>query len=471
MTTETFFLLRYEWIIALLIFLLLIVKLKDWDANSKQFILGMNILLAINFLAGFLPLAEGSAFFDFFRTSHLIDLEKSILNLGVLLISVGSSRWIADTKYRGEFYILMLSSLLGMFVMLSAGHMLMLYLGLEMSTIPLAALANYHKNSLRSSEAGVKLILSSSFATGTTLFGISLLYGSVGNLGFEWIISHLTPNPLTIMAFIFIIAGFAFKISAVPFHLWTADVYEGAPVAVTAYLSVISKSSVVMVLVSVLFSLFGVLSQSWILAISLLSILSMVVGNLFAMRQQNIKRLLAFSAISQVGFMLVAIAGFSNQAAVSIIYFIIIYLVSNVGAFIVVGAVAHATGRETLSEYKGLYKSNPAQALVMGICLLSLAGIPPLAGFFGKLFLLTSAIDSQLYVLLGIAALNLVLSLYNYLRVVRYMFIDTTEEPIPSIKSTPYEIIVYTVCMVGLLTIGFISPIFSYIEKLVSGSF
>ncbi len=469
MTTETLFLLRYEWIITFMIFLLLIVKLRDWDENPKRFIMFMNGMLALNFLVGFLPLAEGAAFFNFYKTTDLIALEKNILNLGVLLISVGSSRWIADTKYRGEFYILMLATLLGMQVMLSAGHMLMLYLGLELSTIPLAALANFNKNSLRSSEAGIKLIMLSAFASGTTLFGISLLYGAVGNLEFGSIISHLQANPLTIMAFIFIMAGFAFKISAVPFHLWTADVYEGSPVAITAYLSVISKSSIMFVFVSILFGLFGALQQSWVIAIATLSILSMVVGNLFAMRQQNIKRLLAFSAISQVGFMLVAITGFSPEAVQSIIYFVIIYLLSNVAAFIVVGAIAHTTGRETLTEYKGLYKSNPALALVMGLSLLSLAGIPPTAGFFGKLFLLTSAVSAQMYVLLGIAAVNLVFSLYNYLRVIRYIFIDTTEDQIPTIKSTYYEIAVYTVCVIGILSIGFIPPVYSYIQHIVSG--
>ena len=469
MTTETFFLLRYEWILTLLIFLLLIIKLKDWDSNANRFVIVMNSLLAINFIVGLLPLVEGTAFFGFFRTTNLIELEKNILNLGVLLISLGNSRWISESKSRVEFYILMLSSLLGMQAMLSAGHMLMLYLGLEMSTIPLAVLANFNKNSIRSSEAGIKLIMSSAFSTGTTLFGISLLYGAVGNLSFDWIVMHLEPNPLTIMAFIFIMAGFAFKISAVPFHLWTADVYEGSPVAITAYLSVISKASVMFVFVSILYGIFGQLHESWVIAVSILSVLSMVIGNLFAMRQQNIKRLLAFSAISQVGFMLVAVTGFSPEAIESIVYFIIIYLLSNVAAFVVVGAISHATGRRTLTEYKGLYKSNPTLALVMGISLLSLAGIPPTAGFFGKLFLLTSAISAQMYVLLGIAAINLVLSLYNYLRVIRYMVIDTTDDEIPAIKSTYAEIAVYTICAAGVLSIGFITPVYNYIQHIVAG--
>lgn len=469
MTTETFFLLRYEWIITLMIFLLLIIKLKDWDSNAKQFVLVMNSLLAINFLAGLLPLTEGTAFFGFFRTTNLIGLEKNILNLGVLLISLGNSRWISESKNRVEFYILMLSSLLGMQAMLSSGHMLMLYLGLEMSTIPVAVLANFNKNSIRSSEAGIKLIMSSAFSTGTTLFGISLLYGAVGNLSFDWILTHLEPNALTIMAFIFIMAGFAFKISAVPFHLWTADVYEGSPVTITAYLSVISKASVMFVFVSILYGIFGQLHESWVVAISILSVLSMVIGNLFAMRQQNVKRLLAFSAISQVGFMLVAVTGFSSEAVSSIVYFIIIYLLSNVAAFVAVGAISNATGRRTLNEYKGLYTSNPTLAIVMSISLLSLAGIPPTAGFFGKLFLLTSAVSAQVYVLLGIAALNLVLSLYNYLRVIRYMVIDSAEEQIPAIKSTYSEIAVYTICAAGILSIGFITPVYNYIQHIVTG--
>jgi NADH-quinone oxidoreductase subunit N len=354
---------------------------------------------------------------------------------------------------------------MGVFVMLSSGHILMLYLGIEMSTIPIAALSNFNLDEKRSSEAGLKLILLSAFSTGIMLFGISLLYGAVGNLSFQSVIANLHPNMLTIFAFTFIMAGVAFKMSIVPFHLWTADVYEGSPIAVTNFLSVISKGSVVFVFLTILYSLFGGLKEEWLYAICILSILSMTVGNLFALRQQNAKRFLAFSSISQVGFVLVGVAGASVMGSTAVVYFILIYLLSNIAAFGVIGAMADTTGSESLQSFKGLYKSNPFYALFMVVALFSLAGIPPIAGFFGKLFLLTAGLNSKLYILLGFAGVNLVLSLYNYLRVVKYMFIDEAVETIPPLKRNKQLTIALVTCIIGLLIIGFIPAIYQYIDQ------
>jgi len=298
------------------------------------------------------------------------------------------------------------------------------------------------------------------------LFGISLLYGAVGNLSFEWVSTHLQANPLTILAFAFILGGFAFKMSIVPFHLWTADVYEGSPVAVTNYLSVISKGSVIFVFITVMYTVFGGLKDAWLYSIGILSILSMTIGNLFAMRQQNIKRLLAFSSITQVGFVLVGIAGASKMGITSAVYFILIYMLSNVAAFGVVAAISDSTEKESLASYKGLYKSNPFYALILALCLFSLAGIPPTAGFFGKLFLLTSGISSGMYVLLAVAAVNLVFSLYNYLRVIRIMFIDNSEEPLPVIEKNFTLSLALIICVIGILAIGFISPIYNFIDSI-----
>ena len=186
-----------------------------------------------------------------------------------MLIAFTAYTWLKNNKNRIEFYILLLSSVLGVYTMISSGHILTLYLGLEMSTIPLAALANFNKSQKNSSEAGLKLILSSAFSTGIMLFGISLLYGAVGNLGFEYVAAHLQPDLLTLFAFTFIVAGFAFKMSIVPFHLWTADVYEGSPVSITSFLSVISKGSVIFVFVSVLYTLFAGLKEAWVYEISI----------------------------------------------------------------------------------------------------------------------------------------------------------------------------------------------------------
>jgi NADH-quinone oxidoreductase subunit N len=459
-------LLRFEGIITLIIFILLLMKLNETDQSAKSFMIIVNVLLGLNFAAGLLPIDSGSLFVGFFKTSGLIALEKNILNLGLFLISLTSWRWALSKEHRIEFYILLLASMLGVFAMLSSGHILMLYMGLEMSTIPVAALANFNKSKRNSSEAGIKLILSSAFSTGMMLFGISLLYGAVGNLSFEWVSTHLQANPLTILAFSFILGGFAFKMSIVPFHLWTADVYEGSPVAVTNYLSVISKGSVIFIFITVMYAVFGGLKDAWLYSIGILSILSMTIGNLFAMRQMNIKRLLAFSSITQVGFVLVGIAGASKMGITSAVYFILIYMLSNVAAFGVVGAIVDSTEKESLVSYKGLYKSNPFYALILALCLFSLAGIPPTAGFFGKLFLLTSGISSGMYVLLAFAAINLVFSLYNYLRVVRIMFIETAEEPLPVIEKNFTLSLALIICIIGILAIGFISPIYNFIDSI-----
>ena len=274
---------------------------------------------------------------------------------------------------------------------------------------------------------------------------------------------------LTLFAFTFIVAGFAFKMSIVPFHLWTADVYEGSPVSITSFLSVISKGSVIFVFVSVLYTLFAPLKEAWVYEITILAILSMTVGNLFAMRQQNIKRLLAFSSISQVGFVLVGIAGASVTGTSAAIYFVLIYMMSNIAAFGVIGAISDTTGKETLSAYKGLYKHSPFYALVLAMSLFSLGGVPPTAGFFGKLFLLTSGMGNGLYVLLAFAAMNLVLSLYNYLRVVKIMFIDEAEETLPVIGKNFFLTVALVICVTGILAIGFIPPIYQYISSLSVG--
>jgi NADH-quinone oxidoreductase subunit N len=459
-------LLRFEGIITLIIFILLIMKLNETDQTAKSFMIIVNVLLGLNFAAGLLTIDSGNLFMGFFKSSGLIVLEKNILNLALLLISLTTWRWALSKEHRIEFYILLLSSMLGVYVMLSSGHVLMLYLGLEMSTIPIAALANFNKSKRNSSEAGIKLILSSAFSTGMMLFGISLLYGAIGNLSFDWVSIHLQANPLTILAFAFILGGFAFKMSIVPFHLWTADVYEGSPVAVTNYLSVISKGSVIFIFITVMYSVFGGLKDTWLYSICILSILSMTIGNLFAMRQQNIKRLLAFSSITQVGFVLVGIAGASKIGITSAVYFVLIYMLSNVAAFGVVGAISDSADKESLVYYKGLYKSNPFYALILTLSLFSLAGIPPTAGFFGKLFLLTSGISSGMYVLLAVAAVNLVFSLYNYLRVIRIMFIEEALETLPPIDKNFALTLALIICIIGILAIGFISPIYSFIDSI-----
>ncbi|MDP4184758.1 MAG: NADH-quinone oxidoreductase subunit N [Bacteroidota bacterium] len=466
MINESLLLLRYEGIIVFMIFVLFVLNLTDFDKKPSRFLNVVNAMLFINFIAGFLPMPEGSAFQGFFRSSGIIALEKNVLNLGILLISLSGYNWVAKSRKAVEYYILLLSSLLGLFVMLSSGHILVLYLGLELSSLPMAALAALNTNSQKSSEAGVKYILSSAFSTGVTLFGISLLYGAVGDLSFQSISQHLQPNALSLMACIFMLSGFAFKVSVVPFHFWTADVYEGAPTSVSNFYAVISKGAGIFVLMTVLYSLFKNITEIWLYTISILAALSMTIGNLFALRQNNFKRFLAFSSIAQVGFVLVGITSASKVGIDSVIYFVIIYLLSNVVLFSVIEAISDKTGKEKISDLKGLYKTNPLFSIVMTIALFSLAGVPPTAGFFGKFFLLTSGMGAGSYILIGITAINLVLSLYNYLRIVKAFFIDKEEAEMPLVKGNWQTSLVLLACGCGILVLTFAGGLYHFIDTL-----
>ncbi len=459
-------LLKSELILTIIIFLLLFAKVgvKEWTNESLLNI--VNFLLLLNFLAGFFFQKEGSLFDGMFHTNKLIALEKNILNLGLFLISMLAYSWLKIHKHVAEFYVLLLSTLLGMFFMISAGNLLMFYLGLELSTIPLAALVNFDLQKRQSSEAAMKLIVSSAFSSGLLLFGISLMYGTTGSIKFEVITQHLDGSPLQLFAFILLLAGFAFKISAVPFHLWTADVYEGAPVAITAYLSVISKGAFFFAFVSVLYHVFNPLSATWYRMLLILSLLTMLAGNIFAIRQNSIKRLLAFSSIAQAGFIMIGISSSSVAGTASVVYFILIYIFSNLGAFGVVAVISSLTGKENVTDYKGLYKTNPLLSWVMAISLFSLAGIPPTAGFFGKFFLLIAGAGKGNYIVIVIAALNMVLSLYYYLVVVKAIFMDANENPVEKLKISLLPKIAMYICVAGIVSTGLIGWMYDYIYSL-----
>ena len=459
-------LLKQELLLSVIIIVLLIIKIGADEWKTSNLLNVINLLLLINFSAGFVLNLEGSLFNGMFNTNRLIILEKNILNLATLIISLQSFNWLKEHKHVIEFYVLMLCTLLGMFFMISSGNLLIFYVGLELSTIPLAAMANFDLARRQSSEAAFKFIISSAFSSGLLLFGISLMYGATGSLDFEIIRQHLNGSSMQLFAFILLLSGFTFKISVVPFHLWTADVYEGAPVAVTSYLSVVSKASIFFVFVPVLYTVFKSLAGSWYLMLFLLSILTMVIGNLFAIRQNNLKRLLAFSSISQVGFILVGISGSSQAGSASVIYFVLIYTLSNLGAFGVVSFISALTGKESIDDYKGLYTTNPLLSWVLAIALFSLAGIPPTAGFFGKFFLLMAGAGRGNYELIVIAAINMVVALYYYLRVIKAIFMESNEHPIEKLKISPLPRLAMLLCAGGIIITGFIGWLYDYIFSL-----
>ena len=456
---------KSEWVISLLIFLLLFIKLGKGMKNESLLLL-IQVLLLLNFIGGFFFNTEGSLFAGMYHSTALIILQKNILSLGVYLISLLFADWFKRSEHLTEYFILMLSALLGMFFLISSGNLLMFFLALELATIPVAAMANFDLGKKISSEAAMKMILSSAFSSGILLFGISLVHGATGTINFAELPAQMNNGPLHILAFVFLFTAFAFKLSVVPFHLCTADVYEAAPMATTSFLSVLSKGAVAFIFISTLNKVFLPMQEIWYNMVMILSILTMIIGNLFALRQQNIKRFLAFSSIAQVGFILVGVSGKEPESTASVVFFILVYLFSNLAAFSVAGIISAMTGTSNVNDYTGLYQTKPFLSWVLALALFSLAGIPPTAGFFGKLFLLTAGGTKASYLFITIAALNMIVSLYYYLRVIRAVFMDKNEEPVEKLVVNPSARLGLLICGAGILLTGILSWVYDYIQSL-----
>jgi len=472
MNINDFFLMRHELVLVIIALLLLMVDLGLKPANKRKILPVAIVLFLIHTLIGFLPNESGILFGGMFQTSPLILMMKNVLNIGVFIILLQSYGWLIKDENKekmSEFFVLMFSTLIGMYFMISAGDFLMFYLGLETASIPLAALAAYMHHRTKSAEAGVKFILSSALSSGILLFGLSMIYGTTGSIYFSEVSLKIMDEPLQVLSLIFFISGMAFKISLVPFHFWTADVYEGAPTSVTSYFSVISKGAASFMLMLVLFKVFSAVLPVWQNILYTLSIATMLIGNLFALRQNNMKRFLAFSSIAQAGFILLGIMVGSKLGMTSVIYFVLVYIFSNLGAFGVVIAIENATGKVNMDDYDGLYKTNPKLTLLMMLALFSLAGIPPVAGFFGKFFLFTSAASAGFLWLVLIAVLNATISLYYYLLVVKAMFINKSDEPIPTFKSDWVTRTGLVLSAVGIFVLGFWSQIYEWITRLSVG--
>ena len=468
MGLEKYFLMRHELVLTIITLIILIAELSVKNEDSRKLRPFSIILFFIATVVGFLPLGEGSLFGGMYQTTGLIVVMKNILNIGVLIILIQSYAWLGNDENKikvSEFFMLIISTLIGMDFMISSGDFLMFYIGLELATIPIASLAAYERTKSKSAEAGIKLILSSALSSGILLYGISMIYGTTGSIYFSEVAQAYSNNTLQTLAFIFFFAGMAFKISIVPFHLWTADVYEGAPISVTSYLSVISKGAAVFIFAIVLFTVFRTITNIWQDVLYITAVMTMTIANLFAIRQKNLKRFLAFSSISQAGFIFLGIIGGNKLGMTSVVYFMLIYIFSNLGAFGVISAIANKTGKENMDDYDGLYLTNPKLSLIMMLSLFSLAGIPPVAGFFGKFFLFTAAAQQGFYILVLIAVLNTIISLYYYLLIVKAMFINKSENPIQHFKSDGYTRLGLIICVVGIIVTGLYSNIFEYINS------
>jgi NADH-quinone oxidoreductase subunit N len=464
---------RHELLLTVAALLVLIAEIS-WNPEKKRSIsLFAVILFSIITVIGFLPSPTGSLFGGMYESTGIRLTMKNILNVGALIVLIQSVTWLNKEENHdktSEYFILLISTLVGMNFMISSGHFLMFYLGLELATIPIAALAAFDRYSNKSAEAGIKLILISALSSGILLYGLSMIYGTTGSFYFSEVANRFEISNLQVLGFIFFFAGMAFKISIVPFHLWTADVYEGSPVNITAYLSVISKGAAVFIFIIVLFTVFPVLIKTWQKVIYVSAVLTMTIGNLFAIRQQNLKRFLAFSSISQAGYILLGVIGGNQTGMASVVYYILVYIFSNLGAFGVVAAISNASGKENIDDYNGLYMTNPRLSLVMTLALFSLAGIPPVAGFFGKFFLFTAAAEKGFYLLVLIAVLNTIISLYYYLLVVKAMFINKNETPVGKFRSDFPTLLAIGICVAGIFFTGFAGIIFEIIKDFSFGA-
>ncbi|RIK88372.1 MAG: NADH-quinone oxidoreductase subunit NuoN [Hyphomicrobiales bacterium] len=369
--------------------------------------------------------AFGGAFVSdpFARLMKLLTLGGSVLTL---IMSVGFAREEKFDKF--EYPVLVVLATLGMLLMVSANDMLALYLGLELQSLALYVIAAINRDSIRSTEAGLKYFVLGALSSGMLLYGISLVYGYTGSTGFEAIAAALTGAERQIglvFGLVFVLAGLVFKISAVPFHMWTPDVYEGAPTPVTAFFAAAPKMAAMALIVRVTMGAFEPAAADWQQIVVFVSIASMVLGAFAAIGQRNIKRLMAYSSIGHMGYALVGLAANSEAGVRGVVIYMLIYLVMTLGTFAFILAMRRKEGNvESIDDLSGLSSTNPVMATILTLLMFSLAGIPPLAGFFGKWYVFLAAMDAGLYTLAVIGVLASVVGAYYYIRIVKIMWFD-----------------------------------------------
>ena len=466
---------------ATLVLALIIVFFADFalhKSERKTYVL--SILTGALLLCQLVPclLAEPTqAFGGIYVTSQMVNVMKTILTCGTFIVVVMSNTWLRASggKYSGEFFMLVLSTLLGMYMMMSSGSFLMFFLGLEMASVPMACLVAFDKKKKDSAEAAAKYVLVATFSSGVMLFGISFIYAATGSLYFDNVANQLTSlssqfTALSIMGMVFFFAGLGFKISLVPFHFWTADTYQGAPTPVTGYLSVVSKGAAALTLCIILTKVFTPMVDYWNPMLWIVIVLSITIANLFAIRQSELKRFMAFSSISQAGYIMLAVIGGDPQVgATALTYYVLVYVVANMAVFTVISAVEHNGGNTQMSAYNGLYQTNPKLAFLMTIALFSLAGIPPFAGMFSKFFVFLAAVRGHEsapfwpYFVVFVALVNTVVSLYYYLLIVKAMYITKTDSPLPAFRTDGSTRLALTICLAGVFLFGVVSCIYEWI--------
>ena len=462
---------------ALLVLALIIVFFADFCLTKSERKVGMlgkltaALLLCQTIMLTTVGPAE--AFGGMYVAGQAAQVMKLILTFGTFIVVVMAEPWLENEarRYAGEFHLLVLSTLLGMYIMMSSGSFLIFFLGLETASVPMACLVAFDKYKKKSAEAAVKYILVATFSSGVMLYGISFIYAATGTLYFDDAAQVLNgsylASPLSIMGLVFFFSGLAFKLSLVPFHFWTADTYEGAPTPITGYLSVCSKGAAAFAALVILMKAFGPMIEYWEYMLYVVIVLSITIANLFAIRQSELKRFMAFSSISQAGYIMLAVVGASQTGMASLMYYVLVYVVANMAVFTVISAVEQNNGGTTaMSSYDGLYQTNPKLAFLMTLALFSLAGIPPFAGMFSKFFVFMAAAQQGsfwAYFVVFIALVNTVVSLYYYLLIVKAMYINKTETPLPTFKTDCNTRLALAICTAGIALFGICSCIYEWL--------
>lgn len=360
---------------------------------------------------------------------------KLLVILGLVTALAISGKYLELLRMnRFEYPVLIVLAGIGMMLMISSNNLLALYMGLELQSLSLYVLAAFNRNSLRAAEAGIKYFILGALSSGMLLFGISLIYGYTGSIDYGVIgatLSGLSALPFgVIFGLVFILAGLAFKVSAVPFHMWTPDVYQGAPTSVTALFAIVPKVAAIALLMRLLFEPFAAAQGQWVQIVYFLSLASMIVGAFGAIAQTNLKRLFAYSSIGNMGYALIGIVAGTPEGAGAVILYMLIYMVMTAGVFAIIIGMRHDGIRANhISDLSGISATNPVLAYAMAIFMFSMSGIPPLAGFFGKLFIFQSAVAEQYYILATLGILTSVVAAFYYLKIVKVMFFDESVEP------------------------------------------
>ena len=415
------------------------------------------------------------AFAGLYTATAAAQVMKVILTAGAYIVVVMAQSWIEREdvlRKEGEFYELIISTLLGMYMMISSGHFLMFFLGLEMASVPMACLVAFDKYKKVSAEGAAKFVLTATFSSGVMLYGISFLYGACGTLYFDDMAAKISASPLTIMGLVFFFSGLGFKISLVPFHFWTADTYQGAPTAVTGYLSVVSKGAAAFALMTILLKVFGPMVEYYETLMYIVIVLTITIANLFALRQTELKRFMAFSSISQAGYIMLAAVGNETMGLTALMYYVLIYVAANMAVFTVINVVeTRGKGNTEMSVFDGFYTTNPKLSFLLTLAIFSLAGIPPFAGMFCKFFVFMAAAEQGsniAYAVVFLALVNTVPSLYYYLKIVKCMYINKTETPLPTFQSDGATRTALALCTAGVLLFGVCSCVYGWLVAATS---